>query len=552
MKQPTAARLVLPANSVLESSVEKTFFCGITGAVHTEVLNQSHRLEDQADVEKLAIDPWPLLESNNHRLLNGANEETCRVDDKVPIPFLLNYTHPSNQTPETSNRVLTEFGPDDASHRYPETSAPGSDVDAVLSDLLFKDAWETIFDPLAIFEPRNNPSSGLDSPYQCQLAADRMLSKLKELASAHPRYFEQFDPDEAREFFCSNHVAEFIGAYFQQAHIPIRIIHRSCFYLETVSTPLLLSIFLIGTICQPAENISPLTIRYADIIEWSVFEDSQFLRLMYMKQEEDPSQIAGDQLEFVQAALLVIIVQSASPSTEVRRRIRVVRAPALLAVARALSLTKVQSRWNNNHALLDHRIFIEDEMRIRTMCLAFVMDCRFVMFYNNPPYLNPLELQFDLPAGDEGIDIAGDESWEPWALDQRSHGRLPSMNELMQALMCNEWTGPGNPQFGNLSIFNILLLMLGFHSIIFGIRNSFCDMSNARIQVDRGLTRWKDLWNSCLERSSDDQIRRAGFMVQAAQDLWHYARLLLRTPASKTGPIANDTITNVHRVLKEP
>lgn len=77
-------------------------------------------------------------------------------------------------------------------------------------------------------------------------------------------------------------------------------------------------------------------------------------------------------------------------------------------------------------------------------------------------------------------------------------------------------------------------------------------MSNARIQVDRGLTRWKDLWNRCLERSSADQIRRAGFMVQAAQDLWHYAGLLLRTPASKTGPIANDTITNVHRVLKEP
>lgn len=100
-------------------------------------------------------------------------------------------------------------------------------------------------------------------------------------------------------------------------------------------------------------------------------------------------------------------------------------------------------------------------MRNRTMCLVFVMDCRFVMFYNNPPYLNPLELQFDLPAGDEGIDIADDKSWEPWALDQRSHGRPPSMNELMQALMCNQWTGPGDPQFGNLSIFNMLLLMLG-------------------------------------------------------------------------------------------
>ncbi|KAJ9252163.1 transcriptional regulator family: Fungal Specific TF [Paecilomyces variotii] len=535
MKQPTAARLVLPANSVLESSVEKTFFCGITGTVHTEVLNQSHRLEDQEDVEKLAI---------------GALE----LESHAAVKFLVLPARPvASPTPETSNRVLTEFGPDDASHRCPETSVSDSGTDAILEDLFFNETWETIFDPLATFEPHKTPSSlGLESPHLCQLAADRMVSELKDVASAHPRYFEKFDPDHAQNFFCSENVADSIGAYFQRAHIPIRIIHRSCFYLETVSTSLLLSVFLIGTICQPVEKLSPLTIKYADIIEWSVFEDPQFLRLMYMKQEENPSQIAGDKLEFVQAALLVIIVQSASPSTEVRRRIRVVRVPALLAVARALSLTKVQSRWNDNYALLDHRIFIEDETRIRTMCLVFVMDCRFVMFYNNPPYLNPLELQFDLPAGDEGIDIADDKSWEPWALDQRSRGRPPSMNELMQALMCNQWTGPGDPQFGNLSIFNMLLLMLGFHSIIFGIRNSFCDMSNARIQVDRGLTRWKDLWNRCLERSSADQIRRAGFMVQAAQDLWHYAGLLLRTPTSKTGPIANDTITNVHRVLKEP
>lgn len=77
-------------------------------------------------------------------------------------------------------------------------------------------------------------------------------------------------------------------------------------------------------------------------------------------------------------------------------------------------------------------------------------------------------------------------------------------------------------------------------------------MSSARTQLDRALARWKDLWDRKQERSNDDQIRRAGFMIQAAQDLWHYSRLLLRTPTSKTGDIAHDTISNVYRVLKGP
>ncbi|GAD96487.1 hypothetical protein AOR_1_326034 [Paecilomyces variotii No. 5] len=463
---------------------------------------------------------------------NEAVEETGRADDRVPIPFLLNYTHPSNQTPETSNRVLTEFGPDDASHRCLETSVSHPGTDAILEDLFFKEAWETIFDPLATFEPHKTPFSlGLESPHLCQLAADRMVSELKDVASVHPRYFEKFDPDHAQEFFCSGNVADFIGAYFQRAHIPIRIIHRSCFNIQT--------------------NTSPFTVQYADMIEWLVFEDPRFLRLMHMKQEESPGTIASDRLELVQAALFVLTVQSASPSTEVRRRIRVLRIPALIAVARALSLTKVQRNWDDNSEHLDRRIFIENEMSIRTMCLVFVMDCRFVMFYSNPPYLCPLELEFNLPARDEGIDIADDEPWEPWALEQKSYARTPRVNELLQAFLCDDWPGPNSSHFDSLSIFNMLLLILGFHPIIFGIRTSLFDMSNARIQIDRGLARWKDAWNRCLEGSNADQIRRAGFMVQAAEDVWNYARLLLRMPVSKTGPIANDTITNVHRVLKE-
>lgn len=306
--------------------------------------------------------------SDEQHIPAGVREETGRADNKTPVPFLLNYTHPSNQTPGSSNRVLTQFGPEDASHRFPETSIPSTCVEANQSDLFFKDVWETMFGPLAMFEPDNIPPSlGLDSPHQCQLAADRIISKLKETALAYPRLFEPFNVDEARSFFCSENVADFIGAYFQRGHIPIRIVHRTCFNLETVSTPLLVSVFLIGIICQLSETTSQLAGQYADIIEWSIFEDPRFLRLMYMKQEGNTKAITRDEREIIQAALLVTVVQSANPSTEVRRRIRIQRLPASLAVARALSMTKTRIRWYDASDQLDYHIFIEDEMYIRYM-----------------------------------------------------------------------------------------------------------------------------------------------------------------------------------------
>lgn len=95
------------------------------------------------------------------------------------------------------------------------------------------------------------------------------------------------------------------------------------------------------------------------------------------------------------------------------------------------------------------------------MSLVFIMDCRFVIFYNNPPYLNPLELHFDLPADDEGIDIVENEAWELWALNRRAHGRPPPLDELIQALLRDKWDSSHDLHFDNLSIFNMLLLILG-------------------------------------------------------------------------------------------
>lgn len=44
-----------------------------------------------------------------------------------------------------------------------------------------------------------------------------------------------------------------------------------------------------------------------------------------------------------------------------------------------------------------------------------MIDCHFTIFFNNPPYFTITELQFDLPAEEEGTDIMDSLEWKLWA-----------------------------------------------------------------------------------------------------------------------------------------
>lgn len=58
-------------------------------------------------------------------------------------------------------------------------------------------------------------------------------------------------------------------------------------------------------------------------------------------------------------------------------------------------------------------------------------------------------------------------------------------------------------------------------------------------------------WERLQARLSEDEIYRAGFTIHA-QDLWVFAKLLLRAPLSETGEIAKDSMSHVHFLLKKP
>ncbi|KAJ5569456.1 uncharacterized protein N7459_008886, partial [Penicillium hispanicum] len=185
------------------------------------------------------------------------------------------------------------------------------------------------------------------------------------------------------------------------------------------------------------------------------------------------------------------------------------------------------------------------------MASISMIDCHFIMFFNNPPHFTQAELDFDLPAEDRGIDISDEVAWQEWALNERKYQRPPSLSQLLKELLSDHWTGSEEPRFENLNIFTLFIVISAFHRIIYGIRYCILDTSNARRQIDRALLRWMRLWENLQPRLSQDEIYRAGFMTHA-QDLWVFAKFLLRQPLSETGGIARDSMTDIHRLLKGP
>lgn len=205
------------------------------------------------------------------------------------------------------------------------------------------------------------------------------------------------------------------------------------------------------------------------------------------------------------------------------------------------------------------------------MASISMLDCHFIMFFNQPPNLTPTELKFDFPAEENGIDISDDLAWEAWAKNERKYQRAPTLSEFLQELMSDTWMGPEDPRFENLNIFVLFIVASGmcqhenpfspayliadlpqaFHRIVFGIRSSTCDVSGAINQVDRALQRWMSLWERLQARLSQEEIYRAGFMMHA-QDLLVFAKILLRKPLSETGEIAKDSMSHVHFLLKSP
>ncbi|KAJ5688907.1 hypothetical protein N7462_003299 [Penicillium macrosclerotiorum] len=208
--------------------------------------------------------------------------------ERVSVPFLLNYSASSEIHPGNVNQVLSDLATKEDCRRSSDANLPSLELQASRDELFSEDSWNIFFGSLSTSAPsQDSPLPiGLEDPDKRHAAAIRILDCLATTYSSKPDISEDFDIDHARELFNQENIHDCIMAYFDHTVRPrSRIVLKSTFNLEVVSTPLLLSIFLMGANCGLSDTLRSQATGYGEIAEVAVLDSPAFIRLMYGRRE---------------------------------------------------------------------------------------------------------------------------------------------------------------------------------------------------------------------------------------------------------------------------
>lgn len=296
--------------------------------------------------------------------LHPAYRSTYKADhqetpnfQRIPVSFLLNYTDPTLQSPHDCLRLLATSGP-----------ANRTSYDLVESDQL-TEAWPSIFHTFinidALDPPSRSPdlSYGLDEPAKLTGVVDGLIRYFEAPVPSAAK--ERFDRVKARAFFSEANLVRFVNVFFENAYKNNPFIQRASFNINTTSTPLLLAVLLMGSTCISPEDASAAE-NYYDALEYSVFEDSEFRRLLF---EKTPRPSAAN-IELIQASVLLIELQGSRRQLEAKQRIRVQRLPAIVSAVRLLNLTRVlnDTAIGDEMANLEGYVYKEVLVRLVVTC----------------------------------------------------------------------------------------------------------------------------------------------------------------------------------------
>ncbi|RSL51249.1 hypothetical protein CEP53_008510 [Fusarium sp. AF-6] len=84
----------------------------------------------------------------------------------------------------------------------------------------------------------------------------------------------------ADSVFTEANLVQFVQAYFSRLHAYIPIIHRPTFQIETAPLPLLISIFLFGSLCYASQDAAISARDFFDLAEVYIFSHLTFRRIL--------------------------------------------------------------------------------------------------------------------------------------------------------------------------------------------------------------------------------------------------------------------------------
>ncbi|PLB48305.1 hypothetical protein P170DRAFT_510939 [Aspergillus steynii IBT 23096] len=444
---------------------------------------------------------------------------------KLRIPFLLNYYSTGNSS-SGFYRAL-ESGRLKSNPDY-VSSAPSYESDATQLELFDEELLRSD-GPLSSNLSCIKSAGQRNTRQRLSLYRDRgmeMVQELRKVAESHEPSLDgtlshSLNTAVSQGLFSGANIIIFTQLYFERLHRHCPILHASSFRIDSVSLPLLLAIFLSGSILSHPRDTFDLALGCFDLAEEFIFASiSSGLSPQKKQTDREMSTIA----ESLIAAVIFINLQMGRNDKTVRLKLCNQHFPVLLDTARSLRLFQL-SHNTGLSSQTDDLEFILNETLIRTSTYMFLLDCQFAMCIGSSSSIAIDELICDLPCSELEFSI-GDPASHSSTNPSGDH-RL-SLKSFLGLLMNSkdDRYGDNNPALQRTSIFGLFAIVCG---LLISIRAAFHTrtIQHERTRFQRALSRWNSIWDALVPKISADELAMVGFM-SCAKEIWLLTQALLR------------------------
>jgi hypothetical protein len=398
----------------------------------------------------------------------------------MSVPFLLNYTKPGSN-------VLTDlFGPaqstPDMNSDLPELAPifPGG-LDYICHGSASSFLDETFYDgelELSLAHPPTIRDARLEDRLTDMVS---QLTKVHQSLSARKRAsIQPLDPELRTTLFTVPNLVEFIDLFFLNWPSECQILHRPTFEADTVATPILLAVFLVGAIYSFPRDTASMARECFDMAEESVFQHEEFTSML--QKEERVLALTKNRVEILQAAIIIETVHHSNFKSLAGRRMRVHHFSQIVAATRLVRLFSAKndyiSRGNDLLGLFDWNAYIEEESKVRyanpfsPCCLGelivrprlkwgiYLADCNYTIFKWCSPQIMISEIDGDFPSSQDAWNAPDSLACEKAMIEAQKLPRF-HLSSCVQSLMLDSWNAEGSAQLETLTINGLFCLING-------------------------------------------------------------------------------------------
>ncbi|KAF2844051.1 hypothetical protein T440DRAFT_473706 [Plenodomus tracheiphilus IPT5] len=470
-------------------------------------------------------------------VLGATEASSSRTVEQIPLDFLLTLTTPGSYHASTAvavNAFESDATEGETSCLSPQ-SYPTDDYEGL--ETLLWDPEPCSLESFGYTSSEIAQQVVFDEHYPEALTAETRMSEMVHgLSAMHnlkyghtSRIQGDFSIELAQAVFTVANLRRFVWGYFHRYYDYLPIIHKPTFDSQTVSLPLLLAIFLSGSLSFFPSDISFSAKRFFNIAETYIFEHP-----IFSQEAQDRSQAkdSGDDIEVLQAALMLLIIQLNNCDRTVRRRIRLQRLPCFITTVRALGLFEYkhhniagsadETEWGN---------FVYDEIRVRTAAHAFMFDSHMAVLFNLSPQVAISEMIGDLPCDKDIFEADSASKFMVQRCLRKQIAQPHSLSQLTSFLCSGSVPTASHPVKEHIRTPDLLMAICALQSIAVASKMNFL-MPGAAGLITRALNRWKNLWDAVTQESEGSGVRKIGFEKHAVE-LWWLVQMVVKAAKSK-------------------